>query len=123
MTAVSGPGFISLQVRDVPASATFYEEYLGFTRQAGPPNAVVFDAKPASFAVRPPLPGVDLGSVHQLGLGVGIWLHAPEAQQVHDRLVADGYTITAPPIDGPFGRQFTFADPDGYQITLHDLLK
>ncbi|MFF2929024.1 VOC family protein, partial [Streptomyces sp. NPDC057927] len=24
------------------------------------------------------------------------------------------------PIDGPFGRTFTFADPDGYQVTLHD---
>ncbi|MDQ0681153.1 putative enzyme related to lactoylglutathione lyase [Streptomyces achromogenes] len=23
-------------------------------------------------------------------------------------------------IDGTFGRTFTFADPDGYQITLHD---
>ncbi|MET0418102.1 MAG: VOC family protein, partial [Actinoplanes sp.] len=23
-------------------------------------------------------------------------------------------------IDGPFGRTFTFADHDGYQITLHD---
>jgi predicted enzyme related to lactoylglutathione lyase len=23
------------------------------------------------------------------------------------------------PSDGPFGRTFTFADPDGYQITLH----
>ncbi|MGO8955841.1 MAG: VOC family protein, partial [Streptosporangiaceae bacterium] len=22
--------------------------------------------------------------------------------------------------DGPFGRTFTFADPDGYQVTLHD---
>lgn len=26
----------------------------------------------------------------------------------------------AAPIDGPFGRTFTFAYPDGYQITLHD---
>jgi len=24
------------------------------------------------------------------------------------------------PIDGPFGRTFTFADPDGYHVTLHD---
>lgn len=22
--------------------------------------------------------------------------------------------------DGPFGRTFTFADTDGYQVTLHD---
>ncbi|SDY85286.1 VOC family protein [Herbiconiux ginsengi] len=119
MTA-SGPGFISLQVRDVPASAAFYEKYLGFTRQAGPPHAVVFDTAPAAFAVRSPLPGVDLDVVAQPGLGVGVWLHAPDAQTIHDALVADGVGIVSAPIDGPFGRTFTFADPDGYQITLHD---
>jgi len=120
MAQAAGPGFISLQVRDVSASAAFYEKYLGFTRQAGPPHAIVFDTAPASFAVRAPLPGVDLDSVSQLGLGVGVWLHAPDAQGVHDLLFADGIPITSAPIDGPFGRTFTFADPDGYQITLHD---
>ena len=119
MTDVSGPGFISLQVRDINASAAFYEKYLGFTRQPGPPTAVVFDTKPASFAVREPFPGVDLDS-GQLGLGVGVWLHAPDAQAIHERLVADGITIASPPTDGPFGRTFGFADPDGYVITLHD---
>jgi len=120
MSEASGPGFISLQVRDLAASAAFYENYLGFARQPGPPHAVVYDTKPAAFAVRDAAPGVDLDSVSQLGLGVGIWLHAPHAQDVHDALAADGVTITSQPIDGPFGRTFTFADPDGYQITLHD---
>jgi predicted enzyme related to lactoylglutathione lyase len=119
MTA-SGPGFISLQVRDVPLSAAFYEKYLGLTRQAGPPHAVVFGTTPAAFAVRTPVDGVNLDSVSQLGLGIGVWLHAPDAQEIHDTLVADGITITSAPIDGPFGRTFTFADPDGYRITLHD---
>jgi len=119
----SGPGFISLQVRDVPASAAFYEKYLGFARQPGPPNAVVFGTAPASFAVRPPLPGVDLESGAPLGLGVGVWMHSDDAQGVHDALVADGHTIASAPVDGPFGRTFTFADPDGYLITLHDLVK
>jgi predicted enzyme related to lactoylglutathione lyase len=116
---VSGPDFVSLQVRDVPASAAFYETYLGFTRQDGPPHAIVFDTKPASFAVRQPLPGTDLDGATPLGKGVGIWLHAPNAQQIHDALVSDGVTITSEPVDGPFGRTFAFADPDGYQITLH----
>jgi predicted enzyme related to lactoylglutathione lyase len=116
----SGPGFISLQVRDLAASAAFYEKHLGLARQAGPPHAVVFDTAPAAFAVREAAPGVDLDSVAQLGLGVGIWLHAPEAQEIHDALVADGVPITSSPIDGPFGRTFSFADPDGYVITLHD---
>jgi catechol 2,3-dioxygenase-like lactoylglutathione lyase family enzyme len=120
MATASGPGFISLQVRDIEASAAFYEKYLGLTRQVGPPHAVVFDTTPAAFAVRSALPGVDLDSVGQLGLGIGVWLHAPESQEIHDTLVSDGFRITSDPIDGPFGRTFTFADPDGYQITLHD---
>ena len=120
MAQASGPGFISLQVRNVAASAAFYEKYLDFARQAGPPHAVVFDTAPAAFAVRTAADGVDLDAAGQLGLGIGVWLHAPESQAVHDAMVADGVTITSAPVDGPFGRTFTFADPDGYRITLHD---
>jgi predicted enzyme related to lactoylglutathione lyase len=120
MTTASGPDFISLQVRDLDAAGAFYEKYLGLTRQPGPPNAIVFGTTPAAFAVRSPAPGVDLDSVSQLGLGVGIWMHATDVQGIHDALSAAGITITSAPIDGPFGRTFTFADLDGYQITLHD---
>ena len=43
--SVTGPDFISLQVRDLAASQAFYERYLGMVRSpAGPPNAVVFEA-------------------------------------------------------------------------------
>lgn len=104
----------------MPRSAAFYEKHLGFTRQVGPPHAIVFATTPAAFAVRTPLPGVDLDTTNPLGLGVGVWLHTTDAQAIHHTLVADGVTITSSPIDGPFGRTFTFADPDGYQITLHD---
>ena len=51
---------------------------------------------------------------------MALWLHAPDAQQIHDALAAVGTTIISAPVDGPFGRTFTFADPDGYQVTLHD---
>ena len=38
---VTGPDFISLQVRDLESSAAFYERYLGLVRNpAGPPHAV-----------------------------------------------------------------------------------
>jgi len=116
----TGPDFISLQVRDLERSAAFYERYLGVARNpAGPPHAVVFDTTPIAFAVREPLPGVDLDAVGQPGEGIAVWLHAPDAQQVHDALAQDGTTIVTEPFDGPFGRTFTFADPDGYRITLH----
>jgi catechol 2,3-dioxygenase-like lactoylglutathione lyase family enzyme len=99
--AVTGPDFISLQVRDLERSAAFYEQYLGLKRSdAGPPHAVVFDTKPIAFAVRDVVAGVDLDAIAQPGQGMALWLHAPDAQA--------------------FGRTFTFADPDGYQVTLHD---
>lgn len=119
--AVTGPDFISLQVRDLERSAAFYERYLGLKRaDAGPPHAVVFDTKPIAFAVRDLVPGTDLDALPQPGRGVALWLHAPDAQSIHDDLAAAGTTIVTAPVDGPFGRTFTFADPDGYQVTLHD---
>ncbi|MDN3937029.1 VOC family protein [Arthrobacter sp. YD4] len=116
-----GPDFISLQARNLDVSQAFYEHYLGLVRsQAGPPHAVVFDTAPIAFALREIFPGTDLSSVAQPGIGAAIWLHATDVQVIHDALARDGHTIISAPIDGPFGRTFTFADPDGYHITLHD---
>ena len=118
---VTGPDFVSLQVRDLDASQAFYEHYLGLVRSpAGPPHAVVFTTQPIAFALREVVPGTDLDAAAHPGIGAAIWLHATDVQAIHDALAAAGHPIVAAPIDGPFGRTFTFADPDGYQITLHD---
>jgi len=119
---VSGPDFIALQVRDLDRAAAFYESHLGLRRApASPPHAVVFDTSPASFAVREPLPDVDLDAASpRPGVGVALWFHADDAQALHDSLAAAGVPISGAPVDGPFGRTFTFADPDGYAVTVHD---
>lgn len=118
---VTGPDFVSLQVRDLTASQAFYEKYLGLVHSpAGPPHAVVFTTTPIAFALRDIVPGTDLDAAAHPGVGTAVWLHATDVQEIHDALAADGHTIVAEPIDGPFGRTFTFADPDGYRITLHD---
>jgi predicted enzyme related to lactoylglutathione lyase len=120
MPAVTGPDFISLQVRDLAASAAFYETQLGLRRApVSPPHAVVFATTPIAFAVREPMPGVDLDAMAP-GAGVGLWLHADDAQALHDGLADAGVPVLAAPVDGPFGRTFTFADPDGYAVTVHD---
>ncbi|MDN3312189.1 VOC family protein [Microbacterium oryzae] len=117
---VTGPDFISLQVRDLDASAAFYERHLGLRRApTGPPHAVVFTTSPIAFAVRERLPGTDLDGVSQPGVGVALWLHAADAQEIHDALAAADVPIVVAPFDGPFGRTFAFTDPDGYTITLH----
>lgn len=120
--AVTGPDFIALQVRDLERSAAFYETQLGLRRApAGPPGAVVFATAPIPFAVREPLPGVDLDqAAPHAGVGVALWLHCDSTQDLHDSLTSTGTTILRAPEPGPFGVSFTFADPDGYAITLHD---
>jgi predicted enzyme related to lactoylglutathione lyase len=119
---VTGPDFIALQVRDLEAAANFYQTRLGLRRApVSPPHAVVFATRPVPFALRTPLPGVDLDAVTpRPGTGVAVWLRADDAQELHDDLAAAGVPIVAAPIDGPFGRTFTFNDPDGYAITIHD---
>ncbi|KZE89765.1 VOC family protein [Microbacterium sp. TNHR37B] len=118
---VTGPDFISLQVRDLDASQAFYERFLGLVRSpAGPPHAVVFATTPIAFAVRDIVDEDALAASTHPGVGTALWLHATDVQDIHDALVTAGHEIIAAPIDGPFGRTFTFADPDGYRITLHD---
>jgi predicted enzyme related to lactoylglutathione lyase len=119
---VTGPTFIALQVRNLERAADFYETRLGLQRTPmAPPGAVVFDTKPAMFAVREPLPGVDLDAARpHPGIGIALWLHADDAQALHDELAAAGVPIVVAPFDSPFGRTFTFSDPDGYAINIHD---
>ncbi|WP_368499096.1 VOC family protein [Herbiconiux sp. A18JL235] len=118
---VIGPDFVSLQVRDLDASQYFYEKHLGLVRsQAGPPHAVVFETSPIAFALREVVAGTDLDSMPQPGVGVALWMLATGVDDIHAGLVAGGVSIVAEPLDGPFGRTFTFADPDGYHVTLHD---
>ena len=117
--AVTGPDFIALQVRDLEKAAAFYENTVGLTRASfSPPHAVVFDTQP-TFAVRDPAPGVDLES-GQLGLGVALWLHDPEAVALHQTVAESGVTILQEPFEGPFVMTFVFEDPDGYAVTVHD---
>lgn len=118
MARVIGPDFIALQVRNLEKSRGFYEETLGLRAVPdGPPDAVVFDTEPIPFAIRTPL--VDLDATDRLGWGVALWLNCDDADQLHDRLVEVGTRIIQSPTDGNFGRQFSFMDPDGYSIVVH----
>ncbi|WP_425147396.1 VOC family protein [Deinococcus sp.] len=111
--------FVSVQVRDLKVSETFYSHTIGFeVAEQTPPGAVVFkDEQGAFFAVRQPLPGTDLSK--DFGLGVGIWFEVVDADALHARVVSAGGTVVSAPQPGPFGRMFVVRDPDGYQLTFH----
>lgn len=118
MASITGPDFIALQTRDLARSPAFSVEQLGLKAlPSSSPGAVVFDTKPIPFAIREPL--VDLDASPRLGWGVSLWLAADDAQTLHDRLVEAGTLITRAPTPGPFGLQFSFLDPDGYPVTVH----
>lgn len=119
MAKVIGPDFVALQVRDLEVSRKFYEEGLGLgVDPQGPPHAVLFDTEPIPFAVREPM--VDLDAVEALGWGVALWLKCDDAQRLYESLEVEGVRMANEPFDGPFGCTFSFVDPDGYTITVHD---
>lgn len=120
---LSGPAFVGLFVRDVAASAEFFEKKLGFRRdpEVFPVQpSVAFLSYPIPFAVMQAPPGIDLDNIPRPVRAPAIWFKTANSQVVHDALVEAGVTILRPPSDGRFGRQFTFVDLDGYAITIYD---
>lgn len=118
MADLKGPDFITLLVRELEVSRRFYAGVIGL--KISPevrPNAVAFATQPIGFAIRKAQ--VDLDAV-ELGRGVILWFRADDAAALHSQLKERGVTITQDLADGPFGKMFTFRDPDGYLITVHD---
>ena len=120
MAKLRGPDFINLQVRNLPTSRAFYTDTLGLTvdPQFDTPEVTVFDTNSIPFALS--AAKVNLDEAPQPGWGVALWLDCDNVNELHARLEAKGVTIITPPFDGPFGRTFVFADPDGYRITANE---
>ena len=119
-TAVTGsPGFVSIAVSDVARSAAFYERFLGGVRDTFDfgPGSAVFVGWP-TYALAGPRPGQSAPSPETTTIAV--WWRASDAQALHDEAKAAGVPILVEPFDGPFGRTFTMADPDGYRVTVYE---
>lgn len=120
MAKLLGPDFLSLQVRNLAASRTFYTEMLGLTidERFDTPDFVLFDTNSIPFGLSEAK--VNLDEAPQTGWGVTLWLDCDAVDELHVRLAEAGVTIIRPPFDSPFGRAFVFADPDGYRITANE---
>jgi predicted enzyme related to lactoylglutathione lyase len=122
MAKLIGLDFAALQVSDLERSRAFYVQVLGLeVDPQGPPHAIVFATRPIPFAIREP--NVDLSAVKRLGWGTALWFACDDVEALHDRVVAAGAPVLAAPSDGPFGRFFVVADPDGYALTIHQATK
>jgi len=120
MAKLLGPDFISLQVRNFSASRAFYTELLGLTvdPRFDAPDFVLFDSSTIPFALSEAK--VNLDEAPQPGWGMTLWIDCDNVNALHARMEAAGATIVTQPFDGPFGRTFVFADPDGYRITANE---
>lgn len=99
---------VILRVPDLEAARAFYGETLGLPLDEETPN----------FLFVAPMDGQ--GSA--LGIGAGqpgaadsieVWWRVDDTDALHAALVAKGVRITEEPVDRPFGRAVSFADPAG----------
>ncbi len=113
--------FASVQVRDLEKSKAFYTDVLGFeaTDQVRPDAVVFRNDAGAIFAIRVPMR--PLPEQGQLGVGTSLWFATNDVERLHTRITENGGNVIAPPQDGPFGRQMTITDSDGYVLVFHQM--
>lgn len=118
MSGISGVDFITLLVSDLEASYEFYQGKLGLTESSEKrPNAHAFSMKPSGFAIRQ---APDRRRLDNPGQGIIVWLRTPDATALHNDLKQRGIPIVEELRQSPFGMTFSFQDPDGYVLAVHD---
>ncbi len=119
MASIEGPDFITLIVSDLERSYKFYHDQLKLPESAEHrPNAHAFHTKPCGMAIRKSEGGPKLAQ--NPGQGVIIWLHTTDAATLNAELKARGVPIVEALHESPFGMSFSFKDPDGYVLSVHD---
>jgi predicted enzyme related to lactoylglutathione lyase len=117
VTNIAGPDFITFLVSDLEASYRFYKEKIGLNESAEKrPNAHAFTTKPCGLAIRQS----DKRKPERPGEGIILWLRSSDASILHDELKGRGVPIVEELRQSPFGMTFSFRDPDGYILTVHD---
>lgn len=118
MTDISGPDFITLIVTDLAASYKFYKDTIGLPESPEKqPNAHAFATKPCGLAIRQ---SSDRRKADKPGQGIMVWFRSGDAAALHAELKKRGVPIVEELRKSPFGMIFSFKDPDGYVLTVHD---
>ncbi len=118
MAAISGIDFVTLLVSDLETSYHFYKEKVGLTESAEKrPNAHAFSMKPSGLAIRQ---SPDQHIITEPGRGIIVWMRTTDAVALHAEFIKQGVEIAEELRRSPFGMTFSFKDPDGYVLAVHD---
>jgi predicted enzyme related to lactoylglutathione lyase len=118
MTDILGPDFITLIVSNLEMSYKFYKDQIGLNESSEKrANAHAFDTEPCGLAIRQ---SPDKRKVENPGQGIIIWLRTLDGTRLHNELKERGVPIVDDLRKSPFGMTFSFKDPDGYIMTVHD---
>ncbi len=109
---------LHLHVRDIPRARRFFERYFGFGKETIREEGFLIVRNPDGFdlalmedAEPTPLPR---------WFHFGFRLPSREAvREMHDRMAAEGVSITRPVEDHGSWASFRCADPDGHAIEIY----
>jgi len=117
MTNISGPDFHNYPGQ-LKASYSFYREKIGLRESPEKrPNAHAFHTKPYGFAIKQSL---DDRKIENPGQGIILWWRTSDATALHHAFKKRGVPIVEELRKGPFDMTFSFQDPEGYIMTVHD---
>ncbi len=118
MATISGIDFVTLLVSDLETSYHFYKDKIGLAESTEKqPDAHAFSMKPTGLAIRQS-PGKR--GITNPGAGVIVWLRTTDAAALHADFIKRGVVIVEDLRKSPFGMTFSFKDPDGYILAVHD---
>lgn len=111
--------FVTLYVKDMPASLHFYHQLLGlailrrFPIENGEILFVGAEGQPAIELIASP----DHANNHYSGFSVGI--QVPSLDEATAALAAAGFPVIRGPVDAGAGARFSFVqDPNGIEVEL-----
>jgi uncharacterized glyoxalase superfamily protein PhnB len=119
----SGSTSVSLTVKDIHASVTWYRDVLGLGverthEQDGRLAFVALTAGDVRLSLNQDNGAKGWERVTGLGFSINFWT-TEDIDAIADRIKASGGTLDSEPVDAPWGaRFFRLTDPDGFKLAV-----
>ncbi|MBI3594700.1 MAG: VOC family protein [Nitrospirae bacterium] len=109
--------YITLVVKDMQKSISFYKEVLGLTVKMNMPQWAEFEMEGTSLALTPETAETKIDPMNN-DSGISLGFQVKDLDRTYSDLRKKGATFPMPPMDQGYGFSATFEDPNGYKITL-----